>query len=78
MFLSETQVKTLLLFNHQDSFKHQGLHLLVTRLREIYRKNPSAENLQYCHKELNSFIQKYEILLPLDLEQINNLKETDL
>lgn len=75
MQLTEAQTKALLLFGEQLQLKHQGLSLLVTRLREIYKNNPSPETLFLCTGELNSFIHKFEILLTYDLTQINSLKE---
>ena len=73
MQLSQEHVKCLFEAGKQVEFAQFGFNMLVTRLKGIYINDPSEAVLQDCSKELNTFLNKYSIMMNDDLEKISGI-----
>ncbi|MDR1699596.1 MAG: hypothetical protein LBR68_00180 [Lachnoclostridium sp.] len=71
MSLSPEQTKRILLGNYK--FSQLGFSMLITRLRNLYYNDSSADNLQNCTTELNNFLRKYHATMGTDFQQISSL-----
>jgi hypothetical protein len=71
MSVSIQQTEKLLRENHK--FTQLGLSMMITRLKNIYAKDPSQEVLQKAMTELNTFLEKFKSILAKDYEIISKL-----
>ncbi len=71
MTVSEEQVEKILTTN--ISLSQMGFSLMVTRLKNIYKNNPTVENLKLCTNEINALLSKYQSVLRKDFETISKL-----
>ena len=66
------QTERLLLEKHV--FSQLGFSMLLMRLKSVYLKNPTADTLNDCMGEINTFIQKFEAMMSNDIAKINELQ----
>lgn len=71
MNITTEQTKKLLTGNH--TFSQLGFSMLVTRLKKAYSDDSSANSLQKCTNEINTFFQKYPALAVKEFEIISKL-----
>ncbi|MCL2549050.1 MAG: hypothetical protein FWE76_07805, partial [Symbiobacteriaceae bacterium] len=71
--ITESQVRTLLTDNAPRQFTQLGFSLLVTRMKELYKADPSSASLQRCTQDLNAFISKFEVIMQQDIAILNRL-----
>ena len=69
--LTSEQAKKILTAN--EGFSTMGFSLLITRLRLVYKKNPSPASLANCTNEMNQFINKYSMILGADFSVIDKI-----
>jgi len=68
MSITPEQLSKILTGNY--SFSMLGFSMLITRLKGIYNKNPSADTLKTCMSEVNLFINKYKNIMDSDVSVI--------
>ena len=71
MNISTFQTKKILTGNY--SFVQLGFSMLITRMKNIYSKDPSQETLQRCTDEINAFLLKYQSIMGEDFVTVSNL-----
>jgi uncharacterized protein YutD len=71
MQISQQQVEKLLKGNH--SFSMWSFAILVTRLKQLYGKDPTTDVLDSCVTELNAFIKKFCKFMGRDYTTIEKL-----
>jgi hypothetical protein len=65
------QAKKLL--TESQAFTQLGFSMMLTRMKTLYEKNPSQETLQTCTAEINTFLEKFRVLMIVDYEIIKQL-----
>ena len=65
--------QTQKLVNGNQSFTQLGFNMMLTRLRSMYRKDPSTDTLQLCMNEVNVFMDKFAVIMGSDYELITKL-----
>ena len=68
-----TPIQTEKLLNTNITFSLLSFSMLITRLKVIYEKDSSSENLQNCANEINAFLQKYGVIMERDCVTISKL-----
>jgi hypothetical protein len=56
-----------------NSFSQLGFNMLLTRLSNAYKKDPTPGVLQRCTDDANGFLNKYQGIMQKDYEKIINL-----
>lgn len=56
-----------------NTFTQLGFSMLVTRLKSVYQKDPSALVLQKCTGEINAFLEKFKTIMEKDYAIISKL-----
>jgi len=69
--ISPAQAEKLLTNN--ITFSLLSFSMLVNRLKTIYEKNSSQENLQRCADEINAFLKRYGDMMGKDCASISKL-----
>ena len=73
LLVTEDQVQKLLLDNSPQHFSHLNFGLLVTRMKGVYKHNPSQATLQRCTREINTFLQRPESISSTDAAVLDKL-----
>ncbi|MCL2498419.1 MAG: hypothetical protein FWF06_07390 [Symbiobacteriaceae bacterium] len=71
--VTEEQVKKLLSDNVPRKFKQLGFSLMITRLKGLYKNNPSPVTLQRSTQEINNFLKKFAAIMQDDTDTIAQL-----
>lgn len=69
MNITPQQAQKLLISNYKSS--QLGFSMLLTRLKGLFAKDPKT--LQSCTVEINTFLQKYAIIMEKEYSTIINL-----
>ena len=72
MSVTSNQVKNLLTGGNQH-FSQLGFGLMVTRLKGVYKANPSPATLQSCTQEINAFLTKFGMIMKDDAAILSRL-----
>ena len=67
------QVKKVLSEDVHCKFTQLGFNMLISRLKKMYKDEPSAEVLIHCTEEVNSFLKKYELIMKNDYALISQI-----
>jgi len=54
-------------------FKQLGFSMMLTRMKELYNKDPSPATLHHCAAEMNMYIEKFKAIMGADYAFITNL-----
>ena len=73
MKLSETQMKTLLIYTGLIQIKQLALNMALTRFKGLYSRNPSADTLRQCTNDFNAILEKYSGIMKEDFDWIIKL-----
>jgi hypothetical protein len=73
MQLNDAQTKKLLEYKGQAQIRQLSLNLALTRLKGIYRADPSPAALARCAAELNAVLNKFSVIMKPDYEWIIQL-----
>jgi hypothetical protein len=65
------QMERLLRGHHV--FKQISFSMLLTRLKNDYAASPTQVKLEYCVNEINTFIDKYKMIMAADLAIIEKV-----
>jgi len=65
--ITEAQVRILLSDGVPRKFTQLGFSLLITRLKGLYKADPSPDALERCTQEINAFLQKFEVIMQQDI-----------
>ena len=68
--IHQKEFEDIIMEKRELSFEFLGLNLLISRLIETYRINPSAEVMDKCLEELETFILKYNRILKKELAEL--------
>lgn len=71
MKLTSRQIEKLLKGN--QTFSNSCFSMMLSRLREMYAQNPSTAVVQTAANEINTFLDKFKILMENDLSIISKL-----
>lgn len=71
MNVTPQQAQKILSGNY--TFSQLGFSMLVTRMKNLYSKDPSQATVQNCAKEINTFLAKFEGIMGKDYSIISNL-----
>jgi hypothetical protein len=66
MKLTNEQIKKLLDYEGPIQLHQLALNLALTRFKSAYQRDPSAETISKCAKDLNSLFEKYEGIMKED------------
>ncbi|GHU55865.1 hypothetical protein AGMMS49975_18280 [Clostridia bacterium] len=69
MKITLTQTEKLL--KSRIKFTQFGFSMMLTRLKDVYQKNPSS--LEDCKTEINFFLEKFSSIMSQDYETIKTL-----
>ena len=73
MKLSEAQMKKLLEYTGRSQLKQLGLNMALTKMKKLYRENPTPANLSKCTSELNAMFEKFAAIMKTDYDWIVSL-----
>jgi hypothetical protein len=73
MSLSSGQVKKLLETDKQLKFKQLSLGLLYTRLKHMYKKDPTAATVSSCMSQLNDLFAKFGASMADDFNLVTSI-----
>lgn len=65
------QTEKLMKENHK--FSQLGFSMMITRLKGVYAKNPSAMELQNSMNEINIFLEKFKGIMANDYAILEKL-----
>lgn len=71
--LNDKQTQKLLEYTGQMQIKQLSLSMALTRLRGIYKTNPTPGTVSKCTTELNALLDKFAIIMKSDYEWITGL-----
>lgn len=71
MKVTPQQTEKLLQGNH--TFSQLGFSMMLTRLKGMYAKDPSAAVLKTAMNEINTFIDKFKVIMANDFAIISKL-----
>lgn len=71
MNISTLQAQKVLTGNH--SFVQLGFSMLITRMKNVYSKDPTPQTLQKCTDEINTFLLKYQSIMGEDFATVSKL-----
>ena len=71
MQISTAQTEKLLKSN--QNFTQFGFSMMMTRLRGIYAKNPTADVVTSSTTEINYFLNKFKAIMDTDYKTIMSL-----
>ncbi|MDR1571029.1 MAG: hypothetical protein LBS32_00730 [Clostridiales Family XIII bacterium] len=74
MKLTEAQTKKLLDYGGQPQLKQLALNMALTRLKGIYKTNPTPDVVARCTSDLNAIFEKFALIMQSDYEWIISLK----
>lgn len=73
MELNDAQTKKLLEYSGQIRIKQLKLNMALTRLKGIYKNNPTPATVSKCTAELNAIFSSLAIIMKSDYEWIIKL-----
>ena len=68
-----TLQQTEKLLKGNQTFSQFGFSMLLTRLKTLYAKDPSAATLQFCMGEINTFLAKFAAIMSADFAIITKM-----
>ena len=71
MTVTTRQTEKLLQGNYK--FSQLGFSMMLTRLKVMYAEDPSPEVLQNSTREINTFIDKFKLIMENDCQVISEL-----
>lgn len=71
MTVTPRQVELVLKGNH--SFTQFGFAMMIGRMKNVYARDSSEENLQKVTDEVNKFLEKFADIMASDFEVIQGL-----
>ena len=71
MSITPQQAEKLLKGDYK--FKQLGFSMMLTRLKELYLKDPSPATLHHCTAEINVYLDKFKAIMGADYAVITNL-----
>lgn len=71
MNITQEQLQKILVGNY--AFTQLGFSMLITRLKNVYKENPSPNTLSNCVREVNAFLGKYSGIMGPDCAFIAKL-----
>ncbi|MDR3280563.1 MAG: hypothetical protein LBT23_08620 [Synergistaceae bacterium] len=73
MRLDDEQTKKLLEYAGPVRIRQLSLNMALTRLKTIYRANPSSATISKCTAEINAIFDKFAIIMQSDFDWITKL-----
>ncbi|MDR3239622.1 MAG: hypothetical protein LBT44_05995 [Clostridiales bacterium] len=73
MRLRDSQTKKLLEFSGQIKLKQLAMNMALTRLKGLYKQNPTPSTISKCTSDLNALLQKFASIMKDDYEWIVSL-----
>jgi hypothetical protein len=73
MKLTDAQMKKLLVYQGQPQLKQLALKMALTRLKGIYKNDPTPGSLSKCTLELNAIFEKFASIMKPDYDWIISL-----
>jgi hypothetical protein len=74
MKLTDAQTKKLLDYKGQPQLKQLALNMALTRLKGIYKNDPTPAAVSKCTSDLNAIFEKFASIMQADYEWIKSLK----
>jgi hypothetical protein len=71
--LSEVQTRKLLEYAGQPQLKQLSLNMALTRLKGLYKSNPTPATISKCTEDLNAIFEKFAAVMKNDYEWIVKL-----
>lgn len=71
--MTVTIQQTEKLLKGNQTFSLLGFSMLLMRLKNNYKKDPSPATVQTCMKEINTFIEKFKSIIAADYAIISKL-----
>jgi hypothetical protein len=73
MKLDDSQTKKLLEFTGQPQLNQLSLKMALTRLKGLYKLNPTPDTISKCTSDLNALLEKFSMIMKSDYEWIIKL-----
>lgn len=73
MKLTEAQTKKLLDYKGQPQLKQLAINMALTRLKGIYKNDPTPASISKCTTDLNAIFEKFESIMKSDYDWITSL-----
>ena len=73
MTVTEAQIYKLLSDPTPRQFSQLGFSLLVTRMKGLYKSDPTPTTLTKCTDEINAFLKKFGAIMHADISILSKL-----
>ena len=68
-----TEAQTEKILKGNQPFKQFAFSMMITRLKSVYTKDPSASTLKASAIEINKFLEHFSAVMGSDYESITNM-----